>query len=209
MTHSTQFPDGVSAIVTGGGRGIGAALARALGAAGVRVCVNDLNPDRAEQVAAAIVEAGGEAFAWQGDVANKFQLAGMIETTRDRYGSHLHLLVHNAHVSPRQPALKMDEWDLRRTVEVNLIGAYLAAQLAARVMADEGGGLIALLTREPGEGGAAFAATQGALGALAAALDAEVRAQGVRVQAVPVGTEAETVERVLALAREAIGGLAG
>lgn len=209
MSTPNPLPDGVSAIVTGGGRGTGAALTRALGAAGARVCVNDINPDRAEQVAAEIVQAGGEAFAWHGDVANKFQLAAMIEATRDRYGSHLHILVHNAHVSPRPPALKMDEWDLRRTVEVNLIGAYLAAQLAARVMADEGGGLIALLARAPGDGGAAFAATQAAVTALAGALDAEVRDQGVRVQAVPAGTEAETVEQVLALARETVGGLAG
>lgn len=204
MTPSTPL-DGRTAIVTGAGRGAGAAIARALAGAGAHVCVNDLNPDRAERVAAEIAAAGGEALAWQGDASNKFQVAALIETTRDRYGSRIDLLVHNAHVSPAAPALKMDEWDLRRTVDVNVVGAFLSAQLAARVMADEGGGLIVLLARPAQPGAAAFAATQAAVTALAVALDDELRGQRVRVQVAPVTTPGETAERVLAMAGERLG----
>ncbi len=101
----------------------------------------------------------------------------------------------------------MDEWDVRRTVEVNLTGAFVVAQLAARVMADEGGGVIVLLTREPEETGAVFAATQAALAGLAGALNAELRGLGVRVHAVPVTGPEDTAAQVLGVIREGLQGL--
>ena len=196
------------AIVTGAGRGAGEAIAYGLGAAGARVCAADLNPDRAERVAEAILAAGGEAFGWQADVSSKFQVAGLIETTRDRYG-RLDVLVQHAHVSPRGDALKLDEWDLRRTVEVNVVGAFLCAQLAARVMADEGGGLIALMMEPPesiAAGAAVYAATQVAVGGLARALAAELGGRGVRVEAVVAGDADEVARRVVALCEEGFSG---
>lgn len=193
---------GKVAIVIGAGNGAGEAAARALAAAGMRVAVGDLNPDRAERVAAAIAAAGGQAFAFQADVTNKFQLAALIESTRDRYGA-LHALVNNAHVAPEGPALKMDEWDLRRTVEVNLVGAFMAAQLAGRVIADEGGGAIVLLRRE-GARGAGAAATQGAIAALAGALDRELVESGVTVAAPAVRDAESAAEDLVTLLRGAL-----
>jgi len=191
------------AIVTGAGHGLGAETAKALARAGVRVCVNDLNPDRAERTAREIRAEGGQAFGWQGDVASKFQVAAMIETTRDRFG-RLDILIQNAHVSPRTPALTMDEWEWQRTLEVNLTGAFLCGQLAGRVMSDEGGGLIVFLIRPslPGQanqGRAAFLTTQAGLVALAEALDAELSNQGVRVCAVTACTPEDTIREILAL----------
>lgn len=188
---------GKVAIVIGAGSGTGEAVAHALATAGMHVAVSDLNPDRAERVAAAITDAGGEAFAFQADVSNKFQLAALIEATRDRYGA-LHALVNNAHVAPDGPALKMDEWDLRRTVEVNLVGAFLAAQLAGRVMADEDGGAIVLLARERLPG-VAFTATQGAMVAMAQALRTELTGTGVAVEALPIRGPESTAADLLAL----------
>jgi NAD(P)-dependent dehydrogenase (short-subunit alcohol dehydrogenase family) len=195
-----------AAIVTGAGSGAGAAAALALAGAGGRICVNDLNPDRADSTAAAISEDGGEAFAWQADVSNRFQVSAMIENTRDRFG-RLDCLVHHAHVNPSAAALQMDEWSWGRTLEVNLTGAFFCAQLCARVMADEGGGLILFLikplgqvTAEPGK--AAFAATQSGLMALAHALDGEVGPRGVRVRALPVWTAEKAANEVLALCQE-------
>jgi 3-oxoacyl-[acyl-carrier protein] reductase len=193
-------------IVTGAGRGAGAAVALALAEAGCRICVNDLNPDRADSTAAAINQRGGEAFAWQADVSNRFQVSAMIEATRDRFG-RLDCLVQHAHVSPEAAALKMDEWAWGRTLEVNLTGAFYCAQLCARVMADEGGGLIVFLIRPIGQvtaepGKAAYAATQSGLMALAGALDGEVRPRGVRVRALPVWSAAHAADEVLALCQE-------
>lgn len=170
------------AIVTGAGRGVGAQIARDLAAAGAAVCAADLNPDRADRIADEIVQAGGEAFGWQADVSNKFQAAAMIETTRDQYG-RLDMLVHCAHISPRGDLLTMDEWNWRKTVEVNITGAFLCAQLCARVMADEGGGAIALLVDQRGPGGdiPATTITQPAVVTLAAELAAELASQAVNV----------------------------
>jgi NAD(P)-dependent dehydrogenase (short-subunit alcohol dehydrogenase family) len=185
---------GQTALVIGAGRGAGEAIARALAAAGARVCAADLNPDRAERVAADIRAAGGEAFGWQVDASSKFQLAAAVETTRDRYGS-LDVLVQAAHAAPADDPLRMDEWSLRRTVEVNVVGVFLAAQLAARVMADEGGGAILLLVQE-GEG-AVFRATQAAVEALAAALGDELAGHGIRIASLAVTSPQDTARRAL------------
>src|SRR5690606_7977537 len=92
------------------------------------------------------------------------------------------------------------------TVEVNVTGAFVVAQLAARVMADEGGGVIVLLTWETAQAGAVFAATQAALTGLAGALDAELGGLGVRVRAVPVAGPEDTAAQVLGVIREGLQG---
>jgi len=194
--NSTSRP---VAIVTGAGRGVGAAVALALGKAGYAVCTADLNPDRAFHTARQITDAGGEAFGWQTDVSNKFQAASMIETTRDRYG-RLDVLAHFAHVHPNVPALKMDEWDWRRVVEVNLTGTFICVQLAARVMADEGGGRIALMGLSPDltwTGEAAYAASLSALPGLMAAFQNELSGSGVRLTLIPLGDSEEAAKRVI------------
>jgi 3-oxoacyl-[acyl-carrier protein] reductase len=127
-----------TAIVTGAGQGIGAAIAHALAAAGARVTVNDLNPDRAQKTAESIITAGGQALAVPGDVSNKFQCVNVIETTRDQWG-RLDILVNNAGIQPRTPILKMDEWEWNRCLEVNLKSVFFMSQLCGRVMADENG----------------------------------------------------------------------
>lgn len=130
--------DGKVAIVTGAGQGLGEAIAKTLAAAGARVAVNDLNPDRAERVGAQIREAGGQAIGVMADVSNKFQCVHLVETTRAQWGQ-LDLLVNNAGVEPVVSILKMDEWDWNRCIDVNLKGTFLMSQLCGRVMADENG----------------------------------------------------------------------
>lgn len=176
-------------IVTGGGHGTGAALAKALAGAAYPVCLIDLNPDRAERIAEEIRAAGGQALGLQGDVANRFQVAAAIEAARDHFGG-LAGLLHNAHVSPHDPALRMDEWNLRRVTEINLVGAYFCLQLVGRVLADEGGGKLVLLYRpELKAGHSAMHMTQMALPALAHAFDVELSGHDVRVLALPVGED--------------------
>ncbi len=125
--------DNKVAIVTGAGRGIGAAIAHTLAAAGAKVAVNDINPDRAEKTAVSIQKAGGQAIGIAADIANKYQCAHLIETTRAEFGG-LHILVNNASVEPSKPIMKLDEWDWQRTIDVNLKGTFFMSQLCGRVM---------------------------------------------------------------------------
>jgi NAD(P)-dependent dehydrogenase (short-subunit alcohol dehydrogenase family) len=142
---------GKVALVTGAGDGVGRAIALALGKAGAAVGVNDLNPDRADDVAETIMAAGGQALPWAADISNKYQVAAMIENLRDRF-SHLHILVNAAGVQRPSTLIKLDEYDWRRILEVNLTGTFFCTQLAGRVMADEGGGIIVNLASAYGRG---------------------------------------------------------
>ncbi|MDA0245065.1 MAG: SDR family NAD(P)-dependent oxidoreductase [Chloroflexi bacterium] len=180
------------AIVTGAGRGLGAAVARALASAGLRVAVNDINPDRATKIVAEITAAGGQALAVQGDVANKFQCVKIIEATREAWGQ-LDVLVCNAAVTPTATILKMDEWDFQRCLEVNLKGTFFMSQLCGRVMADEnqtrGGGVILHIASTAGvehplEGQAAFCASQAAVVGFGRECAREYAAYGIRVQTI-------------------------
>ena len=130
-----------TALVTGGGAGIGRSIALALGASGASVAVSDLNIERADKVADAIRAGCGSAVALHSDVSNRFQAANMIERTRDAF-SRLDILVNAASIFHPEPMLGVDEWNWRRQIEVNITGAFFCTQLVARVMAGEGGGSI-------------------------------------------------------------------
>lgn len=130
---------GQAAVVTGAGAGIGQAIALALAAAGAQVVCNDLNPDRADDTAERIRAAGGQAVAFDGDITNRYQVSALIERARDTYG-RIALWVNAAGVFKAEPLAKIDEWDWRRQIEVNIVGAFFCVQLMGRVMADEGGG---------------------------------------------------------------------
>lgn len=197
------------AIVTGAGRGVGAAVARMLAAAGVRVAVNDLNPDRAERVAEAIVAAGGETLAVQADVANKFQCVKLVEATRAQW-RRLDILVNAAHVSPQASILKMDEWDWNRCLEVNLKGIFFMSQLCGRVMDDSRrGGVIVNVLSEAGvsvamENHAAFCASQAGVMGFARECAREYAAYGIKVHTLlrdkeGVGDEEEIANSVATL----------
>lgn len=179
------------AIVTGGGKGLGSAAAKLLGQQGVRVAVNDINPDRAEKVAESIRSEGGQAVGIGADIANKFQCVHLIETTRTEWGQ-LDILVNHAAVEPRATILKMDEWDWQRCLDVNLKGAFFMSQLVGRVMADENetrGGVIINLGRTAGllhplESRAAYCASQAGLVGFARECAREFQAYGIRVNTI-------------------------
>ncbi|NLF63026.1 MAG: SDR family NAD(P)-dependent oxidoreductase [Chloroflexi bacterium] len=194
--------EGKVAIVTGAGQGTGEAIALALAAAGARVAVNDINPDRAERVAAAIRQAGGLALAVDADVSNKFHCVQLIEATRAEWG-RLDILVNNARVIPASTVLKMDEWDWDRCLDVNLKGAFFMSQLVGRVMADEngerGGNIVNIASVAgvalPWEQRAAFCASQAGIAGFTRECAREYAAYGLRVNALLRSIDPDEAER--------------
>lgn len=132
---------GKTALVTGAGAGNGRAIAMALAANDASVSVIDLNIERADYVAEIIGERGGSALPLQADISNRFQVANVIERTRDVFGS-IDIQVNASSIFHAEPMLNIDEWNWRRQIEVNITGAFFCMQLVGRVMADEGGGSI-------------------------------------------------------------------
>lgn len=195
------------AIVTGAGQGIGAAIAHALADAGARVAVNDINPDRAERVAHAIRDRGGEAVGISADISNKFQCVHLVETTRAEWG-RLDILVNNAAVEPSAPILALDEWDWQRCIDVNLKGVFFMSQLCGRVMKDEnaerGGGAIVNIASTAGVARpladrAAYCASKAGVVGFARECAREFAAYGIRVNTVLPGViDTPLTQRVVA-----------
>ena len=129
--------DGKVALVTGGSRGIGRAICERLAAAGAQVAVNyPSEEDGADETVAAI---GGRAVAIRADVSRKAEVDAMVAETVERFG-RLDILVNNAGICPFSEFLEISEelWD--RVHAVNLKGAFLCSQAAARAMLERGGG---------------------------------------------------------------------
>ena len=157
--------------------------------------VNDLNPDRAEKVTTEILDMGGKATAWQADASNRFQVGSLIEAARDTYG-HIHIVINAAGAFKGGPMPKFDEWDWRRLMEVNLNSAFFVSQLAGRVMADEGGGVIVNIASTAGHpnpmaDGVGYVASKAGLIGLTKQCAREFAPLGIRVNAVCPGNIAD------------------
>jgi NAD(P)-dependent dehydrogenase (short-subunit alcohol dehydrogenase family) len=180
---------GKTAIVTGAGAGVGRAIALALAAAGASVGVNDINPDRVEDIAEAIQAAGGNAAAFQGDVGNRFQASALIERTRDAFNAEITIAVNAAGAFLATPLDKVDEWDWRRQIEVNMTGTFFVTQLISRVMRDAGGGVILNLASAHStlDAGIPYVATKAGILGLTRQAARELAPDNVRVNAICPG----------------------
>jgi NAD(P)-dependent dehydrogenase (short-subunit alcohol dehydrogenase family) len=183
-------------IVTGGSRGIGAAVARLAGARGFDVAVSYLeNRAAADEVARDVAAAGARAVAVQGDVAREQDVIRLFETAVSALGP-LSGLVNNAAVTGGFARVAdLDAAVLARVLAVNVAGAILCAREAVRRMSTRRGGAggaivnvssIAARTGSAGEW-VHYAASKGALDTFTVGLAREVAAEGIRVNAVSPG----------------------
>jgi NAD(P)-dependent dehydrogenase (short-subunit alcohol dehydrogenase family) len=184
-----------SAIVTGGGRGIGAAVARALTARGVKVTVFARTRAELDRV----VAAGGAALAVAGDVASEEDVARLV-AAHERALGPADVLVNDAGITVRGLAEDLSPADFRRVLDVNLTGAFLCARAVIPGMKARGRGRIvnvASISATLGTAeGSAYNASKWGLVGLTKCLAEELRPHGVQCLAVsPGSTDTEMLRR--------------
>lgn len=131
--------EGQGIIVTGGGRGIGAEMAKALAREGAGVAIADIQEDIARSTAAEIERAGGRAIPVVVDVRNRKSNVAMVEAAVRAFGS-LDAMFNNAGIAQVRPFLEITEDDWHAVMEVNGLGVLIGMQEAARQMIRQGKG---------------------------------------------------------------------
>lgn len=174
------------AIVTGGGQGLGEALAKRLDNEGCKIVVADINYDNAKKVASGLKEA----IAVKVDVTNENEVENMVNTAITKWGK-LDILVSNAGILIAKELVdfSLSEWE--RVMDVNLTGYFLSARAAAKVMIPNKRGNIIQINSKSGKKGSyknsAYASAKfGGIG-LTQSLSLELAEYGIRVNAICPG----------------------
>lgn len=187
---------GKALLITGGGRGIGAATARMAAAEGYRVAVNYLNNSAAaDQVVKEIRTAKGEAVAIKADIAKDEEISRLFDQARKEFGQLTHLVNNVGVIGRSSKLMDADPKMIREVVNVNAVSAILVAREAVRRMAKsmggEGGAIVnisslAATTGSPNEY-TWYAASKGAIESFTTGLAKEVASEGIRVNCVAPG----------------------
>ncbi len=142
---------GKIALITGAGRGIGRNIAIEFARQGAEMAIGYVErADKAEQAAAEIIEAGGQAFALQIDVRHRSQCQDAMATVAERYGG-IDILVNNAGINRRATFAETTDEDWDAIMEVNLKGPFICCQEVFPHMIDRGGGRIINISSVAGE----------------------------------------------------------
>jgi len=182
--------EGRGAIVTGGGQGIGAAIARALAEAGAAVVVSARTQSRIDAVAGELNEAGHRAWAVPCDVTDEASVRPMAEAAADHLGQ-VDILVNNAGAAHSAPLLKTTLEDWNRLLAVNATGPFLCTRALLPGMLERGWGRVVTIASTAGLSGgryvAAYAASKHAVIGLTRCMAAEAGAGGVTANAICPG----------------------
>lgn len=186
---------GRTALVTGGGRGAGAGIVRALAAQGAAVAVNDIVADRAEETAASVRAEGGRSVAVPFDITDRGAMRNGVASATERLGAHLDILVNNAGPPPGMAPTSFrdmdpDEW--ASFVDINLYGSLNCIRAVLDPMVDAGWGRIVQISSGAGRTGLAFGvslygASKSGIEGFVRHLSQEIADTGVTVNALALG----------------------
>ena len=188
---------GKVAIVTGASKGIGAGIAKGLGAAGAAVVVNYASSkEGADRVVAEITGKGGKAIAVQGDVSKSADVRRLFAETKRAFGAP-NVLVNNAGIYAFAPVENVTEDEFHREFNTNVLGSILTIQEAVKHFGPDGGSVInissvASISATPNS--VVYSASKGAVDSIARVLGKELGARNIRVNTIaPGGVETEGV----------------
>jgi 3-oxoacyl-[acyl-carrier protein] reductase len=180
---------GKVAIVTGASKGIGAGIAKALGAAGASVVVNySSSKSGADNVVDAITSAGGRALAVKADIAKSAEAQALVDDAIKAFG-RLDVLVNNTGVYEFAPLEAITEEHFHRQFNINVLGLLLVTQAAAKHLT-EGGSIINIgsaVSRITPPNSAVYTATKGAVDAITGVLSRELGPRQIRVNSLNPG----------------------
>jgi 3-oxoacyl-[acyl-carrier protein] reductase len=185
---------GKTALVTGGNKGIGRAIAVMLASAGAKVALSYLtNRAEAEDTVSEIRRAGGEAAAFQADITDLSQVESLVVSAERQWGQSVQILINNAgHLIQRCPNAEMSEELYNQVMDVNFKGTVFVSKQIVKGMRASGGGAIVNLTslaahNGGGPGATIYAAGKAAVLAYTKGLAKELAADRIRVNAVSPG----------------------
>ncbi|MGE5303450.1 MAG: SDR family NAD(P)-dependent oxidoreductase [Alphaproteobacteria bacterium] len=192
-------------VVTGGAGGIGSEICRCLAADGLKVVVADYAKEAAEQVAADIRQAKGDAIAVQVDVGSKDSVAEMMKQALAKYGQ-VDILFNGAGVMTRMPVVELPEEEWDRVLRINLKGTFLCSQAAAKHMIPKKRGCIINIASGRGVAGQArsahYAASKAGVIAFTKSLAVELAPDDIPVNAICPGATDTPMSRAGATPEE-------
>ncbi|MDF2810928.1 MAG: Glucose 1-dehydrogenase [Microvirga sp.] len=181
---------GKIAVVTGASSGIGAGIAKALGAEGATVVVNYASSKGgADKVVASIEAAGGKAIAVQADMSRSADVVCLFEKVKADHG-RVDVLVNNAGIAVFEMVADLTEEAFHKQFNVNVLGYFLAIREAMKLFGDEGGSIInisSILSTDPYLASSVYAATKGAVDTMTFALARELGPRRIRVNSILPG----------------------
>jgi 3-oxoacyl-[acyl-carrier protein] reductase len=177
-------------IVTGASKGIGAGIAKQMGAAGAKVVVNyATSKESADAIVQEIVKVGGHAIAIQGDMSKQSEVKHLFEETIKAFGG-LDVLVNNAGIYEFALLEGFTEVSYRRTFDINVLGILLTSQEAVNLFGTNGGSIINISSfagTRPEPYSVVYAASKGAVDSITYSLSQELGAKNIRVNSIRPG----------------------